>query len=143
MQKTYWTLFSLTLFGIILSATFIVLLTVLFVRHFIKQKYFIAYTVVLVFAMLLCIYFFIPCFKDYNFVINNKFFEENAVVTEFTYIRDDPDGNGQKQYSSPKFYIENKNEYIVLNVSKVQVGKKYRIKYLPHTRICEILYCIE
>ena len=69
--------------------------------------------------------------------------EDEATVVEFTCVRDDPDGNGQTQYSQPKFYIESKDEYIVLYVSNVEIGRKYRIRYLPNTKICEVIYCIE
>ncbi len=76
-------------------------------------------------------------------VINNEYVEDSAVVVEFTYVHKDLDGNGRVQYSKPKFYIENKNKYIILNVANVEIGKEYRIRYYPNTKICEILYCIE
>ena len=77
--------------------------------------------------------------KDYKFVSNGEFLEDDGLVVEFTYIKNDLDGNGYTQYSKPKFYIEDKDKYIILNVANVEVGKTYRIRYLPNTKISEIL----
>ena len=143
MYKTYWTLFTLGLLGMILSFILIVFISVLAIKGLIKKQYFIISTIVLVTAIAFSLHLFIPCIKDYRFISEGSFPEDEAVVVEFTYVKDDPDGNGETQYSKPRFYIESKDEYLVLNVSNVEIGKKYKIRYLPNTRICEILSCIE
>jgi hypothetical protein len=92
---------------------------------------------------MLSLYLIVPCIKDYKYVSNNEYLEADAEVVEFTYAKRDLDGNGQMTYAKPKFYIEETNEYIVLHVKDVEVGEKYRIRYLPNTKICEVLYHIE
>ena len=143
MQADYWTLFTLSLTGIILSVILCAVMAVLFVKRKIHLKYFLVGATVLLLCIFACAYIFVPCVKDYELAANGNFIEENATVVEFTYVRDDPDGNGETQYSSPKFYIESKDEYVVLNVSGVEIGKTYRIRFYPNTGICEIVGVVE
>ena len=143
MEKTYWTLFALGSLGFFLSLLLIVALSILLFKKLLSKKYFIISTGVLLFALLLSLYLVIPCIKDYRYISNGDFFEEDAIVIEFTYVHHDLDGTGEIQYSKPKFYIENQEKYVVLKVSNVEIGKKYRIKYLPNTKIGEVLFCIE
>ncbi|MBR5797739.1 MAG: hypothetical protein IKY29_02175 [Clostridia bacterium] len=143
MQNTYWTLFALGLLGMLFSFLLLVILSILSAKGRLSKKYFLVATIFLILAILLSIYLIIPCIKDYKFISNGTFLEDEATVVEFTHVRDDPDGNGQTQYSQPKFYIESKDEYIVLYVSNVEIGRKYRIRYLPNTRICEVICCVE
>ena len=143
MQASYWALFGLSSAGIVLSLIFLVVLIILLKKRILDVKYFIGCTVTVVLVAIASIYMCVPCIKDYDFVKNNTFREENLTVVEFTYVRDDPDGNGKTEYSSPKFYVQDKNEYVVLHTRDVEIGKTYRIRFLPNTGICEILYCIE
>lgn len=143
MYNRYWSIFTLSLVGIILSLLIIFLIIVLTVKEKLTRKYLIASAAVLIFIIFLCVCVIVPYAKDYKYVANGTFFEDDAVVVEFTNVYRDLDGNGQMVYLEPKFYIESKDKYIVLDVANVEVGKKYRIRYLPNTKICEILYCIE
>ena len=143
MQKTYWSLFGLSLTGIILSVILFLALIILLSKHILSVKYFVCYTSIILLVAIASIYIFIPCMKDYNFAKNNIFMEENLTVVEFTYVRGDPDGNGKIQYSAPRFYIQDKNEYIILYTADVEIGKTYRVRFFPNTRICEVLYCIK
>lgn len=143
MARTYWTLFALCMCGCILSVLLAVLIVVLFNKKRLSKKYLIGSMVALVFAFGLSIFQLIPCIKDYKLVINNEFIEAEAVVIEFTYTNDDLDGNGKTTYAKPKFYIESKDEYVVLDASNVEKGKKYVIRYYPNTKICEVVDCIE
>ena len=143
MQASYWALFGLSLAGVILSLIFLLVLIILLKKHIWGIKYFVGCMVPIVLVAIASIYMCVPCIKDYNFVKNNTFREENLTAVEFTYVRGDPDGNGKTEYSAPKFYVKDKNEYIVLNIRDVEIGKTYRIRFLPNTGICEILYCIE
>ena len=142
MQKTYWTFFGVLLLGIAISILLILLITILFLKRMLRKNFFIGYTIVLLFVVFLCIYFFVPCVKDYPIVIKGAYLEDDARVVSFTYVRDHPDGNGQTQYSKPKFYIESKDVYIILIANDVEIGKEYRIRYYPNTGICEVVYCI-
>ena len=82
---------------------------------------------------------FTLCCKDYNYVSNNTYIEEKAKVVEFTVSRIDYDGNGMQRNSKPKFYLIEKDEYIVLNVKDVEVGKIYIIRFYPNTKICDVI----
>jgi len=143
MQKTYWTLFGLCLMGIIFSFIFCIFIIILFSKKQLNLKYFIGYILTLFLVFFASMYQFGYCIKDYNFAKNNTFIEETLTVIEFTKIERDLDGNGKISYSEPKFYIHGKDEYIVLYTQDVEVGKTYRVRYYPNTKICEILYCIE
>lgn len=136
---------SLVLFlvGIVVCVLVEILVAVLTGKGKLSQRYCIVSTIVLLFTFIFGIYLIIPYINDYNIVKSGEFPEENAVVVEFTYISDDLDGNGQTQYLKPKFYIESKDEYIVLSAVNVEINKEYRIRYLPNTKICEVLYCID
>ena len=113
------------------------------IKKLTNTKTFIALTILSAIILLLSTCSIIPYIKDYSIVSNSGFLEDDAILIEFTYIRNDPDGNGETQYSKPKFYIEEKNEYIILNLANVEVGKKYRIRYLPNTKLSEIVCCIQ
>ena len=144
MLKSYWTSFIFGMVIVLFSILTIVLICCLFSRNKISKMLFsggvivLIVTIVLTFSSLI-----IPCIKDYKFVSNSAFLEDEATVVDFMKKDQNLDGNGITRYSKPKFYIENKNEYIVLHTSDVEIGKKYRIRYLPNTRICEVLYCID
>ena len=143
MQQSYWSLFFISLFGILFSLVVGVWVAVLLVKKSWGKARCIISLIASIAFMFFCLFAFIPCIQDYSLIKENSYLEDDALMVEFTYVRDDLDGNGQRNYAKPKFYIENKNEYIVLNVKDVEIGKKYRIRYYPHTKICEILYCID
>ena len=143
MQKTYWTLFALCLVGIILSFVLCLTVIILFCKRRLNLKYFIGYTLALFLTALVSTYQFGFCIRDYDFAKNNTFAEETLTVIEFTKVERDLDGNGKISYSKPKFYIHEKDEYIILHTKDVEIGKTYRVRYYPNTKICEILYCIE
>ncbi len=143
MIKTYWTLFILGGLGIILSILMILIVAIGFSKGRLSKTYFVVTLTVLLLPILLAANLLISCIKDFKYVSDGCYFEENATVVEFTYVKQHLDGNGQTQYSQPKFYLEEKDEYIVLNVANVEIGKKYRIRYLPNTKICEIVSTIQ
>ncbi len=143
MQKTYWTIFVLGLLGVLFSILLIVSILILTARGLLNKKHCIVAEAVSFFAIIISLHLLIPCVKDYKFVSNGEFLEDDGLVVEFTYIKNDLDGNGYTQHSKPKFYIEDKDKYIILNVANVEVGKTYRIRYLPNTKISEIVSCIE
>ena len=41
--------------------------------------------------------------------------------------------------SETKVYIYDTQEYVILNLSGVEVGGIYTVKYLPNTKLCEII----
>ena len=143
MEKYYWILFVLGISGIILLFLLMIVCIILEKKKKISRKFLFISLIFSFIGFVLSLYVFIPCIKDYKFVVNDNYFEEDAVVVEFTKTKRDLDGNGQTNCSEPKLYIENKNEYIILYTSSVEIGKKYRIKYLPNTKLCDIMYCIE
>ena len=87
----------------------------------------------------LCANTFSLCCKDYKYVSNNTYLEEKAKVVEFTVSRFDYDGNGRQVNNKPKFYLIDKNEYIVLNVKDVELGETYIIRFYPNTKICDVI----
>ena len=86
-----------------------------------------------------CASTFSLCCKDYNYVVNNTYIEEKAKVVEFTVSRFDYDGSGRQENSKPKFYLIEKDEYIVLNVKDVELGETYIIRFYPNTKICDVI----
>lgn len=140
MQNQYWTEFGLCLSSIVLSFILGVLVMILFAKRKLSLKYCISAELVLTVLLLVGIYRFTFCAKDYELVKNDAFMEETLEMIEFTETyRDD----GYISYSCPKFYNREKDEYIILYTTDVEVGKTYRIRYYPNTRICEILYCVD
>ena len=80
----------------------------------------------------------VPFLCDYPMVSKGEGIVETAIVVEFTYENQNLDGNGEPIQAKPKFYIPSKNTYVI-KVANVEIGETYRIRYLPHTKICEIL----
>ena len=81
--------------------------------------------------------------QDYDMVINGEYEEEDMLLVDYLNVHEDLDGNGQTSYTKPKFYIESKDEYIVLHLTDLEIGKTYRIRYYPNSKIAEVLYCVD
>lgn len=143
MVKNYWGLFYLTLFGMIINVLLFVLGLVFAKKIFLNKKYGIILLIIcscvsFAFSTLYASKFTLCC-KDYNYVSNNTYIEEKAKVVEFTVSRIDYDGNGMQENSKPKFYLIEKDEYIVLYAKDVEVGGIYIIRFYPNTKICDVI----
>lgn len=143
MVKNYWTLFYLTLIGtIIFTVAFI--LCLIFGKRLISGKQYGVLLLTVFSSMfltlsVLCVFNFVPCCKDYKYASTNTYIEEKAKAVEFTYSRFDYDGNGRVQNSKPKFYLVERNEYIVLNAKDIELGATYIVRYYPNTKICDVI----
>lgn len=100
---------------------------------------FVGLSVVMTFLAVFCVLKLIPIVKDFHLAVSNTYVEDTAIVVEFTEVYFDADGNGETHYSKPKFYIPEKDEYVVLYAADVEIGKEYRIRYYPNTKICEAI----
>ena len=147
MVKVYWELFYLTLIGMITCMLLFILGFVFAKRVFLGKQY-----GVILLIICSCISFalsssfavnFVACCKDYRYVSNNTYIEEKAKVIEFTVSRIDYDGNGRRVNREPKFYLIEKDEYIVLYEKDVEVGQTYLIRFYPNTKICQVVEKIQ
>ena len=136
METNYWLHFGLSVAGIISAIVFAVLCTWLVVKKKITTHVYIGFCVALLFLATLGIYLFIPAALDFDMVTSGEYLEETAVVICFTHANSD-EADPEIHYSQPKFYIPEKDEYVILNAANVEIGKTYRIRYYPHTKICE------
>lgn len=143
MVEDYWTLFYLTLIGAIVLISFFVLGFVFMKKLFLNKKYgiikLIACSCVTLFSSALCVSNFSKCCKDYEYVAHNTYIQEKAKVVEFTESYIDYDGNGRRVNSKPRFYLIDKDEYIVLYTKDVEIGEIYIIRFYPNTKICDII----
>lgn len=143
MVKNYWLLFYLTLIGMIIFVSLFIIGFIFAKKVLLDKKYGIILLIVCSCASFtlstLCISKFILCCKDYNYVFNNTYIEEKAKVVEFTVSSFDYDGSGKQENSNPKFYLIDKDEYIVLNVKYVELGETYIIRFYPNTKICDVI----
>ena len=143
MVKNYWTLFCVTLIGMIIFISLFVLGFIFAKKVFLDKKYgivlLIVFSIVLFALSTLCISKFTLCCKDYKYVSNNAYIEEKAKVVQFTVSRFDYDGSGRQENSKPKFYLIEKDEYIVLNVKDVDLGETYIIRFYPNNKICDVI----
>ncbi len=143
MVKDYWTLCYLTLIGMIIYASAFILGFIFAKKIFLDKKYGIIKLIIcscLSFSLCtLCVSIFTSCCKDYNYVYNNTYIEEKAKVVEFSVSRFEYDGNGRQEYSNPKFYLIEKDEYVVLHAKGVEVGETYIIRFYPNTKICDVI----
>ena len=143
MVRDYWTLFYLSLIVGIFILVLICCVIIFAKKIFLSKKYgTIGLLLLLSFALLiasLCAVKFVACCKDYQLVSNNTYIEDEATVVEFTSIQRDWDGNGEIRYRQPKFYIPEKDEYIVLNIKDVVLSETYIVRYYPNTAIGEIV----
>lgn len=112
-------------------------------KIFLKKKYGLFFLVIcscITLALsVLCTSKFVLCCKDYEYVSNNSYIEEKAKVVEFTNSYFDYDGSGRQENSNPKFYLVDKDEYVVLHVKNVELGETYIIRYYPNTKICDVI----
>ena len=138
MEKTYWKMFVLAMAGFALIVPAIVWLIIVAVQGNIRIELIVVAVASLLFALTLALHMAIPCLKDFRIVYGKRLFEEDAEVVEFTKIDDSP-----KKYTHPKFFIREKTKFVVLDMDNVEFGKKYRIRYLPNTKLCEVLYCLD
>lgn len=143
MIERYWISLVFSVFAVVFSVCLIIFVSWLFLKGTLTKKYFVGAIVALIVAIILGLCWMIPFIKDYKYVSANECLEADAVVVEFTCVEQNLDGNGQTSYTKPKFYIEENNEYVVLYATSVEVGKKYRIRYLPNSKLCDVLYTLE
>ena len=143
MIKNYWTLFCLTLIGMIIFTSLFVLGLIFAKKIFFEKK-----NGIILLISCSCITFafgalfaskFTLCCKDYGYVSSNTYIEEKAEVVEFTVTRFDYDGSGRQENRKPKFHLIEKDEYIILNVKNVELGGTYVIRFYPNTKICYIV----
>ncbi len=140
MQNTYWCLLAITIVGLLFALGFLSYFITLFVKKkigIVGIRLFVGLSVVMTFLAVFCVLMLIPLVKDFPLAANNEYVEDTATVVEFTEVYFDADGNGKTHHSKPKFYIPEKDEYVVLYVADVEIGKEYRIRYYPNTKICE------
>lgn len=94
-------------------------------------------------VFLVLVYFgqtFINCCKDYKYVRNDTYIEVEAEVIRYTYVkRANWESTEDYVVEDPLFYIAETDEYIILDVKNVKVGKTYLIRFYPNSRICEIV----
>ena len=143
MEKQFWTLFYLSLIGLILICILLIVSIVFSKRIFLQRKYGSVLLVVSVCTLLLFGFLtakhFVECYKDLSYVTNDTYIEEECKVIEYTRIERDLDGNGQISYNDPKLYVIDTDEYIILHLQGVEVGETYLIRYYPNTKICEVV----
>ncbi len=142
MVEQYWELFALSLAGTVICAGMLVLGFV-FAKKLLSNKKYGVVGLVLLSATLALItavsaHHFILCCKDYSYVSDNTYIEAKAEMIEYTSVERDSE-NGLVVYREPKFFLPERNEYIVLYTKDVEVGETYLIRYYPNTRICEIV----
>lgn len=83
---------------------------------------------------------FIKCCKNFTYVINNTYIEEKTKVVEYTTTSSfGYDGIDEQENSKPKFYLIDKDDYIVLNAKNVELGEIYIIRFYLNTKICEVI----
>ena len=109
MLKSFWTLFFLSLGGILLFLSLLVLDMVFIRKLFLAKAYglikFAAVAAGLLFLIIISSVTFVHCCMDYHYIASGTFEEEKAKVVEFTYSKKDYDGNGQIINSRPKFLL--------------------------------------
>lgn len=143
MVEQYWELFAFSLAGTVICVVMLVLGFVFAKKLFLNKKYgvvgLVLLSALLALVTALSAHHFILCCKDYSYVSNNTYIEAKADMIEYTSVERDSDGNGLVVYRKPKFFLPERNEYIVLYTKDVEVGETYLIRYYPNTRICEIV----
>ena len=149
MEKEYWFLFCLFLIVMLLGAIALILLPYwikLLVRKRMEIYQFILLIGVGVFSLILGAPNFVVYYKDYELVSNHEYLEDDCTLIEYTLIENDGGTDtspGEDHYLKPKFYIADKDEYIILDLTDLEIGKTYRIRYYPNSQIAEVLYCVD
>lgn len=139
MEKTYWSLFIFLVIAIIgLVGCFTVFCVTCAKKKF-NFRNCIIMGVIIGGACIFCVKSLIPLLQDFDMVLRHEYIEDIGTVIEFTESYRDLDGNGRMTYSKPRFYIPEKDMYIILYLKEVQVGKKYKIKYYPYSKIAEAI----
>jgi len=145
MVERYWQMLNSMVVFTIISVVLIILITILKALKVTRLSNLGAVCGILVLIISLLIsckevYVFA---KDYDMVISGEYEEEDMILIDYLRIYRDLDGNGQISYSEPKFYIPSKDEYIVLYLADLEIGKTYRIRYYPNCKTAEVLYCVD
>ena len=137
MERQYWSLFIILIIALIGLFGCCLFSFVMYLKRKCDIRFFIAAIVIIGLACVYTVKHLIPLIKDLDMVSKHEYVEDIGTVVEFTEVRKTNEGNGQIDYSKPLFYIPEKETYIILYLKEVQVGKTYRIKYYPHSKIAE------
>lgn len=141
MKTSYFALLAVALVSLVGGALFLVLGTVKRKKWFFEKK-----GGRIVYAIFLCatlsfvgvgVRYAIPAFGDLPYALGDRYEEAVGLVMGFDEARYDADGNGRVNYSRPIVYLEETGETLVLHTKDLSLGKRYLVRYYPHTRIAE------
>lgn len=150
MNIKFWGDFCLHLLAI-LGLMFLMFLGIYLVKKvFIKNKTplldsFVYYLLVSSFLVATLIHL-LPYCKDIEYMNRGEFIEIEGRIEEFAYKKRDLDGNGQLIQKNPRVFVFSTQQYIVVkmdNVDNIEIGETYKIRYLPNTKIAEVIEKVE
>ena len=137
--KNYWGQVNFSCFYCLLCVILILIFSILFFLKRLPLKMWLISVISLGLVIIFVVFkLVIPSAKDYKYVEEGRYIEIYGRMIEYTKQRD---SDGTIIYSNPKFLIVGTDEYIVLpSCTGVEVGKTYKIQYLPNTKISVIVY---
>lgn len=139
LYEQYWVNVKFCYITIFVAIVIIGIFFILFFRKRLSLKIWLFSVISMGLVTLFMVFAYaIPCAKDYEYVKRDECIEIYGRVTEFTKSKN---SDGEIIYSRPKFLIVGTAEYIVFpSCTGVEIGKTYKIQYLPNTKICEVIY---
>ena len=137
--EKYWANVRFCFITFLLAVILIGILSILFFRKRLPFKILLLGAISMGLITLFLVFAYaIPCAKDYEYVKKDECIEIYGRVTEFTKRKN---SDGEIIYSRPKFLIVGTDEYIVFpSCTGVEIGKTYKIQYLPNTKLCKVIY---
>ena len=143
MVANYFALLTISLLAAAVGIFLAVLGTVRIRKWFLSKK---GGTVI--YVIFLCVFltlaglgmrYTVPCLGDLPYVTGETYEEAVGLVMGFDEAHYDADGNGRVNYSRPIFYLEETKETLILPAKGVTLGKRYLLRYYPHTKITEVV----
>ena len=143
MVANYFALLTISLLAVAVGIFLAILGTVRIRKWFLSKK-----GGAVIYGIFLCVFltlaglgvrYTVPALGDLPYVMGGTYEEAVGLVMGFDEARYDADGNGSVNYSRPIFYLEETKETLILPTKGVTLGKRYLIRYYPHTKITEVV----
>lgn len=143
--KMYYTTFWFYLIATVILILVGALITILIFKNKIsiwsKNKLNIGFSAMIIILLSVCFftgYKFSLHVMDYKYVKNKDFLIFEGEMIGYTSIRE---GNSPDDpiYGFPVFRNKNTDEEVAFIVGATEIGKSYRLIYLPNTKIAQIL----
>ena len=136
IRKIFCRIFIIAVIALIVTLIPLVWFIIAAIQKALTIKYCLLSLAAVILALFLNLYLIIPCICDLKYVLKNEYPEEDVMVVE---------SDTSHEYSQ-EYCLETRlnspiNGLIVTRMKEFEPMKCYKVRYLPKTKIIEVISC--